>query len=423
MSEYQSINNLDLAKYIQSGDTIVVGQGVAEPIVLTQALIDQRDNLGQVNVFIGPLYQSPFSAEHADHLKFLTYCGAGTNKSIIEAGAAEVILANYSELAPLFARGSLPSDVVFLLLGEARNGRYNTGLVNDYMIDAARRARVVIAEISDRVPWTCGAELPEDIVPDVIVRTSREPISLGSSVPTEDDLKLARNVAEFIPDAATIEIGIGTIPDLVLEALSGHKNLALHSGVIGDVAIELIKKGVIDNSLKPFDQGVSIAGFLLGTRKLFDYAHENPSIRLAPTSHTHDIRVLSRLPNFYAVNAALEVDLTGQVNAEVIGNRYLGAVGGQVDFSRGANLSEGGRAIIAVSSTARGGSVSRIVNRIESGIVTTPRVDVDIIVSEWGSAELRGTTLKQRAERICAIAHPKFREGLEREAHRMFQTL
>nr|WP_240958680.1 acetyl-CoA hydrolase/transferase C-terminal domain-containing protein [Sneathiella chungangensis] len=291
------------------------------------------------------------------------------------------------------------------------------------MIDAARRARVVIAEISDRVPWTCGAELPEDIVPDVIVRTSREPISLGSSAPTEDDLKLARNVAEFIPDAATIEIGIGTIPDLVLEALSGHKNLALHSGVIGDVAVELIKKGVIDNSLKPFDQGVSIAGFLLGTRKLFDYAHENPSIRLAPTSHTHDIRVLSRLQNFYAVNAALEVDLTGQVNAEVIGNRYLGAVGGQVDFSRGANLSEGGRAIIAVSSTARGGSVSRIVNRIESGIVTTPRVDVDIIVSEWGSAELRGTTLKQRAERLCAIAHPKFREGLEREAHKMFQTL
>jgi acyl-CoA hydrolase len=417
MTTFLDADALDLATWIRPGDAVVVGQGLAEPLTLTETLVRQREKLGLVDVFIGPLFSSTFAPEHEQHLRFSSWCGTGANHRFESAGALDILPANYSDIAPLFARGKLASDVVFLLLSEDGEGGFNTGLANDYLIDAARRARTVIAEISDRVPWTFGADLPRDLRIDVAIRTSREPLTIARAPGSDAERKMAERVAALVPDGATLEIGVGSAPDLVLAALAGHRNLGFHSGVISDGAVELIKKGVLTNACKPFDRGVSVGGVLMGSRALYEFAHRNRGIRLAPASHTHDARVVSCIPNFMAINAAVEVDLTGQANGELANGRYIGAIGGQGDFTRAANLSEGGRAVVMLSSTTGNGVVSRIVGRLGDGIVSVPRCDADTVVSEWGVAELRGATLRQRIARMCAIADPRFREDLERQGH------
>ncbi len=413
----RTADEIAFADHIRPGDTVVVSQGLAEPVALTAALVAQRKYLGHPKLFIGPSFSSVFKAEHREDLSLVSYCGMGDNHDLVAAGMLDILPANYSTFASLFAQGALRSDVVLLLLAEDGRGGYNTGIVCDYMIQAARQARIVIAEISDRLPWTPGAELPPDIRPDIVVRTSREPLTLPASRAGEADRHLAAHVAGLIPDGATLEIGIGTIPDLVLTALSGHRDLGLHSGAIGDAVADLMEQGVVTNARKPFDRGISIACMALGTRRIFDFINRNPAVRLSPSTHTHAAPVLAQLPRLMAVNAAVEVDLTGQVNSEIAGNRYIGAVGGLADFSRGAMLSEGGRSIVMVSSTARKGTVSRIVGRLPVGVATLGRNDADTFVSEWGVAELRGTTLRQRIPRMCAIADPRFREDLERQGH------
>ena len=247
------------------------------------------------------------------------------------ARVLDVVPAHYSDLPRLFARGIFQADVVLLTLSEPdEHGRFNLGLVNDYVVDAARRARVVIAEISDRVPWVCGAELPADIRPHVVVRTSRDPMSLPRKElddASQQDRVIAQSVASLIPDGATLELGIGTLPDLVLQALHGHRDIGIHSGVLGDGVADLMESGVINNARKPNFRGISVAGMLMGSRRLYDFAHGNSSVFLAAPGETHDIGVLRAIPHFIAINGAIEIDLTGQVNAETVNGKYVGAVG------------------------------------------------------------------------------------------------
>ena len=219
-----------------------------------------------------------------------------------------------------------------------------------------------------------------------------------------------------MPEGATIEIGIGAVPDAILSALAGHRDLCIHSGIIGDRAADLIESGAVSNARKTRDAGVSVAGSLFGTARLNALADRNPTIRLCPPSVSHGIGVLARIEGFVAINSAVEVDLTGQVNGEVAGDSYVGAVGGQVDFVRGALAAPGGRSIIALPSTAREGRVSRIVASLEGRPVTSLRSDADLVVTEWGFAELRGRSLAERARLMIAIADPEFREHLERAA-------
>lgn len=416
-----SVDALDLSALIRAGDAVVCGQGLAEPVTLTRALVAQRQSLGPISLFIGPTYSDSFQSTHGDSIAFRSYCGTARNAPLQAARVLDVVPAHYSDLPRLFSRGVFPADVVLLTLSEPdQHGRFNLGLANDYIVDAARRARVVIAEISDRLPWVYGAELPADIRPHVVVRTSRDPIYLASNAlddASEQDRAIARHVASLIPDGATLELGIGTLPDLVLRALQDHRDIGIHSGVLGDGVADLMERGVINNAHKPNFRGLSVAGLLMGSRRLFDFAHRNPGVFLAPPGETHDIGVLRAIPRFMAINGAIEVDLTGQVNAESLNGRYVGAVGGQVDFVRGANGSQGGRSIMLLPSTACNGAVSRIVERLPGSVVTTPRSDVDIVVTEWGIAELRGKSLRERAAALAAIAHPDFRESLERLTH------
>jgi acetyl-CoA hydrolase len=408
--------DLDLARFIRPGDAVVVGQACAEPLTLTEALAAQRAAIGGCRVFLGPAFAGTFRPEHSDHLVFTAYAASGANQALSRAGKLDILPCHYSALPRLFASGKRPADVVLLQVGPAATGGFNLGLANDHVVDAARRARVVIAELNDQVPDTPGSTLPADIRIDVLVRTSRPPAMLQPTPLGTIERRIAEHVAALVPDGATIELGIGALPDAVLAALSQHRDLGIHSGMIGEGALDLIERGVITNARKPFDRGVSIAGLLFGTRRLFDFAHRSTTLRLMPPHYTHGYDTLRQLPDFIAINSAIEVDLGGQVNGEMAGGVHVGAIGGQVDFMRGAVAAPRGRSIIAMPATAKGGTVSRIVARLGDAVVTSLRSDMDAVVTEHGVAELDGCSLAERARRLIAIAAPPFREGLERAA-------
>ncbi|SPS01843.1 acetyl-CoA hydrolase/transferase family protein [Cupriavidus taiwanensis] len=423
MIEIDNPDVLDFPALVRPGDSVVCSQGLAEPVVLTRSLMRQREQIGPFRMVIGPTFSDTFQPGHGDTVRFQSYCGTGANAALHAAGVLDIVPAHYSDLPHLFARSMLAADVVLLTCSEPdAAGGFNLGLTQDYIVDAARRARLVIAEVSDRVPWVFGAELPPDVRPHIVVRTGREPLTLPRRSLDEasfEEREIARWVSGLIPDGATLELGIGTLPELVLQALRGHRDIGIHSGVIGDGVAELMQAGVVTNAAKPADRGTSVAGLLMGSRSLLDFAHCNPAIRLAPAAETHDVGALRALPNFIALNGAIEVDLGGQVNAESLNGRYIGAVGGQLDFVRGANQSRGGRSIMVLPSSAAGGTISRIVPLLADGVVTTPRSDVDVVVTEWGVAELRGKGLRERADAMIAIAHPLFREDLGRAARGM----
>jgi len=232
----------------------------------------------------------------------------------------------------------------------------------------------------------------------------------------ELEAQIARHVANYIEDGATIQIGIGAIPDAVMAALGDRRNLGIHSGLITDRIADLIEQGVVTNERKPLDTGITTTAILAGTNRLYAFAHKNPRVRMFTYAHTHNAQVLCRLDKFVAINSAVEVDLTGQVNAEVASGVYVGGTGGQGDFVRGAMAAAHGHSIIALPSTARDGAVSRIVPVLKDVPITTPRSDADIVVTEFGAAELRGQPLDERIRRMIAIGHPNFREVLQREA-------
>jgi acyl-CoA hydrolase len=406
--------DLDLAALLRPSDRIVVGQATAEPLTLTRRLVSARGLPDGCSVFLGALYSDTFDG--ADGLTLEGYGAVGQGARLARAGRLDVLPWHYSRLAPAFADGTLRADCVLVQLAPAIDGDgFNLGLANDYVLDAARRARLVIAEINPDAPSCHGAEWPSDIPVHICVAAEHPPLEREDAAPGETELAIADNVASLIPDRAALQLGVGAIPQAVAGKLAGHRDLGLHSGALFDAVVDLVECGAMTNAAKEHDTGVSVGGLLLGSRRLYDFANDNRSFRLRPPARTHAQAVLGGLSRFCAINSSVEVDLTGQVNAETAGGRYLGAVGGQVDFVRGANASPGGRAIIALPSTARGGTVSRIVPRVET--VTCPRSDADAVVTEWGIAELRGCTLSQRAERMIAIAAPQFRETLARQWH------
>src|SRR5215472_690469 len=408
---------LELSRFIRPGDAVVVGQACAEPLTLSEALAAQRVAIGGCRVFLGPAFGGTFRPEHADHLAFTAYAASGSNQALARAGKLDILPCHYSALPRLFSSGKRPADVVLMQVGPAAGSSFSLGLANDHIIDAARRARVVIAELNDQVPDTPGSALPADIRIDVLMRTSRPPAMLQPTPLGPVEQRIAEHVAALVPDGATIELGIGALPDAVLAALSQHRDLAIHSGMVGEGALDLIERGVITNARKPIDAGVSIAGLLFGTRRLFDVAHRSKALRLMSPSYTHGYDTLRRLPDFIAINSAIEVDLGGQVNGEMAGGVHLGAIGGQVDFMRGAMAAPRGRSIIALPATAKGGAVSRIVAHLGDAVVTSLRSDMDAVVTEYGVAELDGCSLAERARRLIAVAAPQFREALERAAH------
>lgn len=407
---------IDLAEFIRPGDGVVWGQACAEPLTLTEAFVAQRERYPGASVFLGVNYSGTVKAEHADCLKLLSYCGAGHNRKLADAGLLDICPFPYSQLGGLIRGGRLKTDVVLLQVSPPNErGEYSLGISVEYLGPALETARVVIAEVNDQVPWTHTDPLLTAKDFAHVIRSSRPPVPLPYGAPGETELAIGRNAAEFIPDRAVLEFGLGSLPDAILAALGDRRDLAIHSGLLCDGVAKLMQSGAITNAHKSIDRGVTVGGVLFGTRLLFDFARENAAISLRSTDYTHSAATLGKIERFVAVNSAVEVDLTGQVNAEIAGGSYVGAVGGALDFIRAANASPGGVSLICLPASI-GTRLSRIVAKL-SGPVATPRSEAGVFVTEYGAADLRGVPLAGRPARMIAIAHPAFRESLEREAH------
>jgi len=374
---------VDLSSVVRPGDGIIWGQACAEPQTLVESLVAQRGRLGGVGAFLGSSYSGILKPEHADHIRLSGYCGTGTCRALADAGVLDILPAPYSQLGALIRAGRIGSDVVMLQVSPPNaKGEYSLGLGVEYLAPALRKARAVIAEVNDQVPWTWTEPLLRKEDFSLIVKSSRPPVYLEHKS-SGTDRAIAANAAPFIPERAVLECGIGSLPNAVLGALKGRRGLAFHSGAIPDGVVEL-------------DLTAASGGALIGSQRLFDWARENPALRLRSSDYTHGAAALSTIERFVAINSAVEVDLTGQINGEVAGESYVGAVGGALDFVRAANASPGGVCITVLPAR-------RIVERL-SGPVSVPRGEAGVIVTERGAADLRGCTLRERERQLRAIS-------------------
>lgn len=416
MTQVVTLDTLDLSRYVKRGDRIVIGQASGEPSTLVEALVRQGAGIGELSLFTASSFSSAFQPESAASFALTSMGAIGTLRAMAKANAVQVVPCHVAQIGPLIGQGRIGCDVAMIQVSSAdENGNHSCGVTSDYVRAAVERARVVIAEVNEQVPFTYGETIAADEI-DVSVQVSRPPVDVPPARIGETDEAIARHSADYIGDGTVIQTGVGAVPDAILRLLTDRRDLGVHSGMLGDGLLDLVEAGVVTNARKEIDQGVSITGALIGTKRLYDWAHRNAAIRMAATGYTHDAAVLARLSRLVSINSAVELDLTGQANAEMAGLAYLGGTGGLVDFVRAGVRSPGGRSIIALPATAKGGTVSRIVPRL-GGLVTTARTETDVIVTEFGAADLRGRSLAERATQMVALAHPDFREELEREAH------
>lgn len=381
------------------------GQACARPRGLTAALTEQVTRIGGIRCFAGlgidDMSGTPGVA--GPGVVTVSYTGMGHRREE-EAGTLEVLPMHYSAIAQAIDDGRLHVDVLLVQVTRAApDGLHRVALAADYVEAAMRQARVVIAEVNFQAPLVVDAAVvrPERVA--VWVEGSYEPLQAPQVEPGAPERAIAAHVAELVQDGSTLQVGLGKVPEAVVAALADRRDLGIHSGTFGDALAALLQSGSVTNERKGRDHGLSVTGLVMGSQRVFDHVDDNPAIALRPISYTHDAGVLASLPQLVTINSAIEVDLTGQVNCEVASGRYVGAVGGALDFLRGATCSRGGLPIIALPSTA--GSRSRIVDML-SGPTTIPRGDAPIVVTEHGIADLRGLSLAQRRDRLLAIADP-----------------
>lgn len=403
-----------LAGLLRGGDMLMWSQGAAEPVDLVQEALAHLPALGDLAAFLAGSYSRLIGPDADPRLRIHGMGAVGSNRLLCDAGRMQVHPVHLSHLPTLLDTGIIPVSVVMLHCGPAVAGVPGPGVVHPFARYALRSARVKIAQISSAAPRT-RTRHPIDLSGfDAVIDTDRAPITVPQALPQPLDLRIADHAAALIRDGDTLQIGIGTLPSALLAALHGHRHLGLHTGVMGDAALPLIASGAIDNSRKRHEPGLSVVGALAGSDALYRFADGNPALLLEPIHVTHGLAGLAAEPAFVAVNSAIAVDLTGQVASEVAGGRYLGTIGGQVDFIRAALASPEGRSLICLPSRTGKGS-PRIVARLTDP-VTVPRADADHVVTEWGSASLRGQPVRERARRMIAIAHPDDRDALSRAA-------
>jgi acyl CoA:acetate/3-ketoacid CoA transferase beta subunit len=394
---------LDFPRLLPAAPFLVWGQAMAEPLALTGQLMKQRSKVGKMRAFVGIGWSHTASLAHTDHVEFSSYCAAGNNRSL--GDKLDIYPMHYSSLAATLAR---ERPVLFLQLAPGPDdAHFYLGAAAEYLLDLIPDALLVIGEVNSAAP-RAGPLLRRNAV-DFFVRVDSELATAAAAKHSDTDRQVAYRAAGLIEDGATLQVGIGGIPAATLGMLRDRRDLGVHSGLIGDEIVDLVNCGAITNARKGIDRGVTVSGLLAGTHRLAKWADNNPALALRPTSYTHSHAVLARIDGFVAVNSAIEVDLTGQVNAEVAERRYVGAVGGAVDFVRGARAARGGLPIIALNSTK--GGVSRIVAKL-SGPVSTSRADSVVVVTEYGVADLRDLPIQARIRHMIAIAHPEHQQAL-----------
>jgi len=401
---------------VQSGMRVYIQPGCAEPETLVEALIQRAPFVEDVEiVHMMTMGKAPYVApEMAGHFRHNAVFIGGNVRDAVNEGRADYTPVYLSEIEDLFESGAMPLDVALIEVSPPdSHGFCSFGVGVDTTLTAARLARYVVAQVNDEMPRTYGDSFIHVNKIDAIVESSRPLCALKKPEVTEMQVAIARNVASLIEDGSVLQTGIGGIPDAVLPLLMDRKDLGVHSELVSDGVIPLIDAGVITGARKNFKPRKIILGFALGSKNLFDYIDNNPIFEFHPTAYTNDPALIARNDKMVAINSALQVDITGQVCSDSIGTYFYSGIGGQVDFLRGASRSNGGKPIIALSSTAKGGTISRITPMLAPGAgVVTSRGLIRYVVTEYGVAYLHGKSIRERAQALIEIAHPKFREEL-----------
>jgi acyl-CoA hydrolase len=402
------------ADFVKPNDLVVWTEGAGEPLALTRGLIRAAAGLGGIRVYTAIYLTDSLDAAMPGAVRIYSYGAYGKLSALYDRGMVEVVPGHYSQVGRyLGPEGPLKADVALVQVTPAdAEGRHSLGVAVGHMRMAMEAARCVIAQVNPRLPWTDGAAVVPASAFDHIVEIEQPLLEVPPRAPSAAEREIAARIARLVPDRAVIQLGVGALPDAIAAALADKRDLGVHTGLLTDSFRGLVEAGAITNRYKAIDKGLSVTTSFLGTRQLYDFVDRNPGIVMRETSYTHGAGALLQLEKLHAINSAIEVDLTGQVNAEIAGGRYLGQTGGQVDFQRAAFVSPGGRGIVALASTTPKGN-PRIVAKL-SGPVTTARSDADTIVTEWGVAELRGRTLSERIAAMIAIAHPDHRDALAR---------
>lgn len=404
--------------HIKSGNRVVIGHACGEPTTLVAAMIkncEEYENVEIVHmVAMGKSeYTLPDMQKHFRHNAL--FVGGSTRKAV-NANRADYIPSFFYEIPRLFRDSYLPVDVAMIQVSKPdQHGYCSYGLSNDYTKPAAESAKIVIAEINDKMPRTLGNNFIHISKIDYLIKTSVPLIELPRPELGETEKAIGENCAKLVENGSTLQLGIGAIPDAVLLYLKDKKNLGIHSEMFSDGVLDLFEEGVITNNKKSLHKGKMIVTFIMGTKRLYDFVDDNPMVELHSVDYVNNPIVIAQNYKMVSINSCIEVDLMGQISSESMGLKQFSGTGGQVDYVRGASMSEGGKSIIAIPSTAKRGEISRIVPFLQEGsAVTTSRNDVQYIVTEYGVADLRGKNLKKRAEELVKIAHPKFRDALNK---------
>ena len=415
----------EAVQVIQSGQRVFLTGNCSVPQKALAALV-KRARAGEVeNVEIVQVltvgdadYVSP---DLAGKLRVNTLFISANVRKAVHEGRADFTPIFLSEIPGLFRSGQLPLDVALIHVSPPdEHGFCSFGIEVGITKPAAESAKYVIAEVNDRMPRALGDSFIHVSKIDKFIPVSYNLPEMPQGSPGEVQMRIAEYIAELVPDGATLQLGIGGIPDAVLLYLRDKKDLGIHTEMFSDGVVELVEQGVITNERKTIHRGKIIVGFVLGSQRLYDFVDNNAMVEFHPTDYVNDPFIISQNDNMISINSAIEVDLTGQVCADSIGPKFYSGVGGQVDFVRGAARSKGGKPIIALPSTAKGGSISRIVSTLKPGAgVTTSRNDVHYVVTEYGVAYLHGKTIRQRVNSLINIAHPDFRDQLRYEAKKL----
>jgi acyl-CoA hydrolase/RimJ/RimL family protein N-acetyltransferase len=406
--------------HIRPGHRVFIGTGCAQPQELVRALVARSNELADTEiVHLLTLGDAPYAhKELSQFFRVNSFFIAENVRDIIQKGLGDYTPIFLSDIPSLFSSGKLPLDAALIQVTPPdERGMCSLGISVDIVKSAAENAAMVIAQVNPRMPRTLGNSFIDINDIDLLVPVDVPLLEVVSPEPNDVTRRIGEFVAALIDDGSTVEVGIGRIPQSVLEFLKDKKDLGIHTEMFTDAIIDVIESGAITGARKSLDRGKIVASFCMGTRKLYDYIDNNPLFSFHPTEYVNDPFVISQQSRQVAINVALEVDLTGQVCADSLGTRFYSGIGGQVDFNRGAARSHEGKAIIALPSTARNGTISRIVSRLSAGAgVVTTRGDVHYVVTEYGVAYLHGKSVQERALALISIAHPDYREQLLKDA-------
>ena len=395
---------------------LTFGPGTGTPLTLLQALHDERERFRALDIQTGLVFADlDLLREPTDSFHISTWHITGPTQNLVDNGTADFVPLRLSQIPSLLVPGGhLAVDTVLLQVSPPdSNGYVSLGVSISQMIDVARSAPIVIAEMNQQTPRTLGNCFIHLDEIDYLVDADYPVVQYRQSPITDVSRTIAEHVAELIPNGSTIQMGIGAIPEALMFMLDSKKDLGVHSGMISDGFIPLIEKGVVTGKRKALSPGKVVCGEVMGSPDLYRFVHENEVIHADAASYTHNPLVIAQLDNFVSINSALEIDLGGQINSETIGSRQISGLGGQFDYIEGALHSKGGISIFALPSTAGKGEISRIVRHLSSGsAVSTPRYCADYVVTEFGVASLTGKSVGQRAEALIRVAHPNFRDSL-----------